>query len=93
MLGNIISAILPRHAGITLPSLLQSAKGMRYQQRLFPVPADYLNTVIEFNSIISTKSDWNIAHVLLLFLSLESAILLKRACLMFTNLIFQKQKQ
>lgn len=77
MLGNIISAIPPSHVGITLPSILQSMKGVRYPQCLFPVPVDYLNTVIEFNSFISTKSDWNIAHFLFLFLSLESAILLK----------------
>lgn len=83
MLGNIISAITPSHVGITLPFILQSMKGVRYAQCLFPVPADYLNTIIEFNSIISTKSDWNIADFLFLFLSLESAILLKRVLFFF----------
>lgn len=51
-------------------------------------PGEDLKMVIEFNFIISTKLDWNIAHFLLHFLSLESAILVKRAFSMFPNSVF-----
>lgn len=49
-----------------------------------------MNLIVSFPH---SQRDWNIAHFLPQFGSLESAIVMKRAFPMFINLVFQKQKQ